>query len=692
MLTFCSRLACCALVAGVFVFPLHAVAADDVAPAQADSQPVPGPSDELIQQRVQFAAAYVAARLGGDGWRLLAKGLDDYPLYPYLQAASMQHDIGKVSQKTVEAYLKRYPKLVPSHDLRRDFLHQLAGRKDWANFRKLYRPGLGYALACDELQAKLAAGQKLSFDADLSSIWKKTSLPSACDPVLDWARSHGLLTKARIWQRIESASRHGATSTITSLSRWLPSGDGTVARRLVLARHDPRKALREAEKWNDSLHTRMAVQLALKRLAIADDEAAGEVWHKLHKRFAFTADQRHSIEADIALFNATDFESDSLSKLIDLPAAAQTDTTRAWRVRVALSTGDWNKVSAALDALTAEQSRDTPWRYWRARTLAKLGQPDKARTIFSSLADKANYYGFLSADWLDQPYAVCPLTLAGNAATESKLLQRPALARAFELHALDMLPMARREWNRAMRDLDGDQRRLAADLATRRHWYDRAIFSFSSGRNLHLYMQRFPLARKAKLLASAKHNGLDPAWAYAIIRAESAWVTDARSGANAYGLMQLLPSTGKHAARKLGQPWKGTASLYDADTNINLGTYYLAEMAARHQGSPWLASAAYNAGASKVDDWLDAHKNLPPDVFIDVIPYHETRAYVRRVLAFSVLYDWRLNQHVVPLAARMPRVGQSYAAPDADSPRKSVVCPSQQPVDAQTETSTASSD
>ncbi|MGA7298094.1 MAG: transglycosylase SLT domain-containing protein, partial [Rhodanobacteraceae bacterium] len=627
------------------------------------------------QQRIQFAAAYAAARLGGDSWRLLASGLADYPLYPYLQAASMEHDIGTASSDDVEAYLKRYPDLIPAHDLRRDFLHQLAGRKDWAGFRKMYRPGLGYALACDELHARLAAGQTLDFSADLASIWKKASLPSACDPVLDWAHRRGLLTKERLWQRVEHAIEQGATDTVTELSRWLPSGDGVVARRLVLAHENPRKALREAGTWHDSLHTRMAVKLALKRLAIADDEAAGKAWQKLHRRFDFSAPQRHAIEASIALFNATDFEADSLSKLNRLPAAAQTDSTRAWRVRVALSTGDWKRALAALDELTPEQQRDTPWRYWRARTLAQLGQRDRARSLFAQLATKANYYGFLAADWLDQPYAICPLQLAGGSASEDDLLKKPGLKRAFELHALDMLPMARREWNWAMRDLDSDQRRLAADLATRRGWYDRAIFSFSSGRDLHLYRQRFPLARKSRLLASAGRNGLDPAWAYAIIRAESAWVTDARSGANAYGLMQLLPSTGAHAARKLDQPWHGASSLFDADTNISLGTYYLGEMAARYRGSPWLASAAYNAGANKVDEWLDARRQLPPDVFIDTMPYHETRAYVRRVLAFSVLYDWRLHQRTLPMAARMPRVGQSYAAPDADAQRKPVVCP-----------------
>ncbi len=411
----------------------------------------------------------------------------------------------------------------------------------------------------------------------------------------------------------------------------------------------------------------MAVAQALGRLAIADDEAAGKALAGPAQAFRLQPSQRHEIEADIALFNATDFESDSLSRLLKLPDAAQTDVTRAWRVRVALTSGDWHKVLSALDALTPEQQRDTRWRYWRARALARLGRKDEARELFQTLADDADYYGFLSADWLNQPYAICPLDLAGDAASEKRLLANPGLARAFELHALDMLPLARREWNQAMRGFDRDDRRLAADLATRRGWYDRAVFTFSSGSNLRLYQQRFPLGRQQQLVDAARDNQLDPAWAYAILRAESAWVSDAHSGADARGLMQLLPSTGAHVAHELGDTWHGAASLYDADTNIRLGTRYLSEMAARYQGSPWLASAAYNAGADKVDAWLDTHRQLPPDVFIDTMPYHETRAYVRRVLAFSVLYDWRLNQKTVPLAARMPRYGQPYHAPAADS-------------------------
>ncbi len=631
-------------------------------------------SSERLKQRVQFAAAYAAARLGGDDWKLLAKGLEDYPLYPYLAAASMTADIGTVSQARVETYLGKYPGSIPAHDLRRDFLHQLAAREDWDNFRRLYRPGLGYALACGELRARLAAGQKLDFAQDLATIWAKVPLPSACDPVVDWAHKQGMLTQARLWQRVEAASRKGRPGTIDKLSHWMDRGDGIVARRLALVHRNPRKAVHEAVKWRDSTHTRMAVALALQKLAVADDEAAVSAWQKLESRFAFSQDQRHAIISDVALFNATDFESDSLQNLVDLPAAAQTDTTRAWRVRVALSTGDWHKVEAALNALTAEQQRDTAWRYWRARTLAALDRDDAARKIFTQLARQATYYGFLAADWLGESYRICPLPLTLTAAQATELLKVPALDRAFELQALHMLAQARREWNAAMGDLDADQRRAAAVLATRRHWYDRAIFRFSSGKAMHYYAERYPLGMRQTVVTQAANNKLDPAWVYAIIRAESAWVGDARSGADAWGLMQLLPSTGKHVARELGESWKGSHSLLDAATNIRYGSWYLAAMAARFGSSPFLASAAYNAGAGKVEDWLKARRQLPPDVFIDTIPYHETRAYVRRVLAFSVIYDWRLNGNVVPMSDRMPHPGQPYAPPGEDSKRKPVAC------------------
>jgi soluble lytic murein transglycosylase len=238
-----------------------------------------------------------------------------------------------------------------------------------------------------------------------------------------------------------------------------------------------------------------------------------------------------------------------------------------------------------------------------------------------------------------------------------------------------MLPEARREWKFAMGKLDPEQRRLAADGAYRRGWYDRAVFAFSADpETQRLYEQRFPLGMEAQVRREAAGAGIDPAWAYAIIRAESAWMVDAHSHADAYGLMQLLPGVAKKLAKSEKLPYDTARDLFDPALNVQLGTRFLGRMADAYDGSPWLASAAYNAGQAPVGRWLDARGTLEPDFFVETIPYKETREYVARVLAFSVIYDWRMNGKVLALSARMPKVGQPYRAPADATPRKAVVC------------------
>jgi soluble lytic murein transglycosylase len=236
-----------------------------------------------------------------------------------------------------------------------------------------------------------------------------------------------------------------------------------------------------------------------------------------------------------------------------------------------------------------------------------------------------------------------------------------------------MLQPARREWNRAVDGLDDNDRRQVAALAYARGWYDRAVFAFANDDDSHFYEQRFPLADEQDVLAAAQAAGIDPAWAFAIIRAESAWQTDAHSGADAYGLMQLLPGTAAQLARENGLPYGNAQDLYDPGINIPLGTRYLAAMAMRYDGSPWLASAAYNAGPIPVQRWVDARGALPPDVFIATIPYHETRDYVGRVLSFETMYDWRLHGDALPVTSRMPAIGTPFSLPVAAA-RKPVVC------------------
>ena len=315
-------------------------------------------------QRVAFTQAYAAAQNGGDAWRAQAGTLSDYPLYPYLEAAALQHDMRTLDAARVEDYLRRYPDWIPAADLRRDFLLELARRQDWPGFSALYQPGMGDTLACHALRAKLARGEALDFDADLSALWAKPALPDACDSVLVAARDQGLLTPARIWQRIDRAAAANQPGTIAALAAWLPADDAVLARQFALALRDPAAAVVAASTWPDTLRHTQAATLALVRLARRQTTSADSAWQTLQTRFSFTPAQREQIVYTLALFHATDFDADALARLIALPPGAQTDASREWRVRVALA----RQASGAI-------SVPARWRRRVARTMRRRAMP-----------------------------------------------------------------------------------------------------------------------------------------------------------------------------------------------------------------------------------------------------------------------------------------------------------------------------
>ena len=626
-------------------------------------------------ERTRFRQAYATAQQGGDAWRAQATGLEHYVLFPYLEAASLEHDLRTLDRARVDAYLAANAGLIPAADLRRDFLNELARRKDWVTFTAMYQPGLGDGLSCFALQAKLSRGQPLVFETDLADLWKKAGLPNACDPVLSAAHDQGLLTPDRLWTRIQTAADAGKGGTVAGLAAWLPPEDAAAAQRIAQALNDPTSALRDAATWPDTPRHRQAVTLALQRMARKQSTVADSAWTSLAPRFSLSEQQKGAVLNALALFHATDFDESALDRLVALPPGAQTDATREWRVRVALARQDWPAALAAIDALAPAQKDDGEWRYFRALVLAKLGRQGEAKAIYQNVAQEATYFGFLAADRIDASYAICPATMATDERREAALLTEPGVDRAFELYAVGLQKYARREWTAALAGRDADTQRLAADLAFRKGWYDRGVFGLSSGEALRLYEQRFPLARQDGVVEQASQAGIEAPWAYAIIRAESAWMTDARSGADARGLMQLLPGTASLVARRNGLAWSGGDSLYEPTTNIILGTRYLSQMAARYNGAPWLASAAYNAGPNKVDQWVSARGSLDPDLFVASIPYKETREYVARVMAFAVIYDWRLTGNALPIGSRMTRIGSTYALPAPGAVRKPVSCP-----------------
>lgn len=638
-------------------------------------------ADALSAQRDRFPLAWEAAKHGPERiWRKLAAGLESYPLYPYLQLASMRQHMSELQRKQVDEFLAAWPDSLPEQMLRSDFLLELARRGAWQDFLELYTPAAASVeLQCDALHARIALRKPLDFASDVEPLWLSAkALPDACDAASAWAKAHGKLTSALIRQRIDLAAAAGQAGLIDSLAALLDVGAREHAQRLAAAIRDPAATLTQAATWSDDAFARAAATLALVRLARRDSDAAQSHWKTLSAQLHFDVRQRERIARTIAIYQASSYAPDAAQLLAALPSAANDDVSREWRVRVAVAAQDWKAALSALDALSEAQKSDARWRYMRARILVKLGREAEATPLFAGVADEANFHGFLAADWLNRPYAICPMQISADAAAEAKLRKDSNLARAFEFFAIGRLPQARREWDFGMAKLDATQRRRAAALASREGWYDRAVYAFGQGDDLRLYDLRFPLARRDQIVRDAHAADIAPAWAYAIIRAESAWTTDAHSAADAWGLMQLLPGTARQLAKVEKISFTGAAALIDPDLNIQLGTLFLGKMAQRYDGSPWLASAAYNAGPDPVDRWINARDTLEPDFFIETIPYKETREYVARVLAFSVIYDWRLHGSALPLASRLPRIGQTHEVPPANAPRKAVVCPATQ--------------
>ena len=634
------------------------------------------------EQREHYRNALDAIEHGkADSWKRDVVELDNYPLLPYIDLALLERANPKPSIAQVQAFIKRWPDTLVSQRLRESTLRDLAKKQDWTAFRTLWNDNRADDLQCAWQLARIGAGEKPVYAADIADLWMQPRpTPATCEPLFAWARRNGQLTDNEIWKRIEAAAVAANPGTVSTVANLLDGADKAAANRIAASVRDPAAELAKAAQWPDTPRNRDAVSLGMFRYARKNSSAAEKLWADLGDRFKWDATQKNRVLNAIAVYRATSYEADALARLKALPKAAEDDTSREWRVRVALASEDWSETLAALDAMSDEQKADARWSYLRARMLSKLNRKAEADAVFAEVATEANFHGFLAADWINAPYQICPSAVVEDKLAEKHIADQADLARALEFYAMGDLTQARREWGFALGKFNPQQKRLAADYAYRNEWFDRAIFQFSSTPDtMSFYEQRFPLAQKSRVVHSSREAGVDPAWAYAIIRAESAWMSDARSHADAYGLMQLLPGVAKKVAQRAKLPYAKPSDLFDPALNIQLGTLFLGQMANQYSGSPWLASAAYNAGGSPVGRWLDARGTMEPDFFIETIPYKETREYVARVLAFSVIYDWRQNQQVIPLAVRMPKYGQAYKAPKTDATRKSVVCPAPLP-------------
>ena len=626
-------------------------------------------ADELAARRGDFKRVLETAERGPlSEYAKAAKPFADHPLAPYLEYAHLRRQLDTVEPRRVQRFLDNDADVPIAAALREAFLHALIARRDWLAYRTFYSGQKDATLRCGELQARLVTGMDKTFLDDAQAAWLSgTSVPSLCDPAFAALRIAGRITPALVWQRIDLAVDASDPALVRYLAKSLPAAEARRAGSYAAFVATPSSALTKG--WPKDARSRRVAAQTLSRMAQRDPDGAEALLAALEKPLALDETQRGDVRNQIALWSAASYLPAAAQRFARVPAAAWDERLHEWQAREALARDDYKATRAAIAAMPETQRADPRWRYVDARLRERLGEKQAAHAGFAELAREPSYYGFLAADRLQAPYALCPLKVDADEKTRDAVAGEPHLERALELHAIEREAWARREWDAAMQSLAPEERRVAVALADDAGWYDRAVFTLNSGEDLRYYALRFPRPHARHLEAEAKKNGLDPAWVAALIRAESAWIADARSHADARGLMQLLPSTAKREARRLGITWGGDAALYQPRGNITLGTAHLAQMLAKHSGKTYLATAAYNAGPTPIARWLQQRPPVDVDLWIETIPYRETRDYVSRILAFSVIYDWRLQGKAMPVSRRM------LGADPARTPRREFECP-----------------
>ncbi len=593
-------------------------------------------------ERGQFDAAQAAA-------------LSRHPLYGWLEYANLKRNIQTVSTVQGLDFLTRYADQPVAEAFRKAWLPSLARRQDWPTLLANWKPSDNLGLRCAELNARQATGKAdAQWTSDAQALWRNAgnALPDACDPVFAVLEARGDLSDALRWERIEAAADAQQPAVMRGAARGLPGADLALANDYALfvdALH-PR-----ALNWPKTERSRRIAVDGLARLAKSDPGAAERQLPQYADALGFSAAQRNQVLYQIALWTVASYLPESARRLNAVPDAAYDERLHEWRAREAMARADWPAALAAIRKMSDKQRSDSRWQYFEARLIQKTGASGDAQALYKTAAQSPTFHGFLAADRLEQDYRLCPWLPDDSAQAKATVARDPALGRAIGLFQIARPGWAVSEWNDAMTRFDDNQRRLAVEVAGDNGWFDRAVFALGKQPDeLRLYHLRFPLHHDAAIRREAARNALDPAWIAAEIRAESIFNPNARSPANAMGLMQVLPGTGANVARIQGiAGYTGAASLYDADTNIAIGSAYLRQLMDKYGGQPYVTIAAYNAGPTPTARWQSQRPGFDPDFWIETISYKETREYVARVLAFSVIYDWRLNGDALPLSDRL---------------------------------------
>jgi len=609
----------------------------------------------LEEQRSEFLLAQ----------KMIAKGrsplsfsrddvLSDYPLYPYIQYQWLIKHLEQT--KKIKDFLRYYKDTRYAGLLRYKWQIYLAKHKIWPEFIEQYQKTKNIKLQCYYYRAKYNVGAKKEALTGAKRIWvQPKSQPSECDPIFKVLLKSKYLTKDMLWQRFDAAITKGKFPVAKYVMGLMGKKDRKVAQLWLKVHSNPslitnQKLLNKKQAQAGLIFAHGIDRLARKKtLAKAID-----LWDARKKDYIINEATIRRIEQRLAMSLAYNRNDKAYSRLSVL--SKPDEVAKEWRIRTALRAQDWPNVAESIAALSKEDKKKEKWRYWLARASENIDKPKVASFIYSRLAVERSFYGYLSAEKLNLKYQLSDNPIQVMPEMFKRFKHKKDFLVVSELIAIEKNNEARRQWWYAIRKLNKKDILMAAKYAQELGWKQVAIFTLAKAKYWDDVAVRFPMAYKKQVQQNAKIQKLNPAIIFGLIRRESAFNKNARSPVGARGLMQIMPKTGQQIARELKEKWRSKQALMNPATNLKYGSYYYKQLLNQFNGHYALAAAAYNAGPHRVKRWLPAENTLAADIWIETIPFKETRAYVSAVLTYALIYQKQLKENILTMKDFMREV------------------------------------
>ncbi len=601
------------------------------------------------------------------------------PLAQWVEYWETMNRLAELQPPEFAAFAERWSGTYVEDRLRNDWLLELMRRRDRANFTAefpRFRMNDDREVTCFALAGERMAGKDAK-DAGMAAWLAQKDSDDGCAFLGTTMAEARLIGAPDVWNKIRASIEAGRPRAARQAADLLSDAVVTGVSEIIdsPARYLAKKAS-AATRSDAELTT-----LALARLATTDNDSAAALLASRWER-VLPGDLASYAWSSVARQTAIKLQPEAANQFqraVQVQGKSgreidSSDDVLAWKARAALRADNgrprWQQVMQAINAMSPSEQKDAAWVYWKARALQALARDSQegeallatSRELLASIAPQLGYYGELAAEELGQaqvlPPKPAPLTAAERGAAAA-----PGFGRAVMLISIGLRGEGVREWNYTIRGLSDRELLAAAQYACEREVWDRCINTSEKTRAEIDLDQRYPTPLRKDVVARAREIGLDPAFVYGLIRQESRFIVDARSGVGAAGLMQLMPATAKWTARKIGMPYSAGA-IVDRDTNLRLGNAYLKLVLDDAGGSQAMAAAAYNAGPGRPRKWRDGPV-LDAAVWVENIPFPETRDYVKKVLSNSTYYAALIGGKGTVLRSRL---GKTIGPADPNAP------------------------